>query len=161
MKMRWWAALCVSAVFALTGSAACAQGNSQGHGHGQDQDEGHGHGHGHGKDHHGEDRDHRGWYSQHDRDELRVWYRERQDDGDLPPGLAKRDELPPGLERQLRIRGELPPGLRRKMRPCPPELVRELPPPPPDCEHVVIGGNIVLWNRRTNIVLDVVAFAHF
>ena len=29
----------------------------------------------------------------------------------LPPGLAKRDELPPGLEKQLEKNGTLPPGL--------------------------------------------------
>src|SRR4026207_2323497 len=31
--------------------------------------------------------------------------------GSLPPGLAKRQPLPPGLRSQLRERGELPPGL--------------------------------------------------
>jgi hypothetical protein len=30
-----------------------------------------------------------------------------------------------------------------------------LPPPPPDCAHVVIGGHIVLMNRRTNVALDI------
>jgi hypothetical protein len=37
----------------------------------------------------------------------------------------------------------------------PPDLERRLPPPPPDCAHVVIGGHIVLMNRRTNVVLDI------
>ncbi|HXT87244.1 MAG TPA: hypothetical protein VN745_09495 [Verrucomicrobiae bacterium] len=149
MKMRWWAALCVSSAIALSGNAARAQGNS------------HGHGHGHDKDHRDKDRDRRGYYSDHDRDDIHHWYREHEERRDLPPGLAKRDELPPGLERQLVVRGELPPGLRRKMHPCPPELVRELPPPPPDCAHVLIGGHIVLLNRRTNIVLDIVHIENF
>jgi len=72
--------------------------------------------------------------------------------------LAKRDELPPGLERQLVVRGTLPPGLRKQMRSCPRDLVRLLPPPPPDCRHVVIGGHIVLLNRRTFMVLDIFHF---
>jgi hypothetical protein len=73
----------------------------------------------------------------------------------LPPGLARRDQLPPGLERQLVVRGELPPGLRRKIQRCPEDLERRLPPPPRDCEHVVIGGHIVLLNRKTFVVLDI------
>ena len=148
MRMRWWMALCVASIFALSGNVARAQ----------DQGNGHGHGHGHDKDHHDEDRDHRGWYSQHDRDDMRHWYQDHEDEDDLPPGLAKRDRLPPGLERQLVIRGELPPGLRRRIRSVPVELDRELPPPPRDCENVVIGGHIVLWNKRTNIVVDIFHF---
>ena len=33
----------------------------------------------------------------------------------LPPGLAKRDELPPGLQKHVRERGSLPPGLQKKV----------------------------------------------
>ncbi len=116
----------------------------------------HGHGRGHGDD----DDDDRGrgeWkYSRHDRDVMRGWRHEHE--RDLPPGLAKRDRLPPGLERQLRVRGTLPPGLRGYVQPCPYELERELPPPPPECAHVVIGGHIVLMNRQTYMVLDIFHF---
>lgn len=112
--------------------------------------------HGHGK-HHGRDDDQGKWsYSDHDRDEIRHWHHDH--DRDLPPGLAKRDQLPPGLERQLRVRGTLPPGLRKRMRPCPVELVRRLPPPPPNYIHTVIGGHLVLVNRSTYVVLDIVHF---
>lgn len=92
-------------------------------------------------------------YSQHDRDQVRVWYREHENN--LPPGLAKRDRLPPGLEKQLRVRGTLPPGLRDHFYPVPVEFVERLPPPPPDCEHVFIGGSLVLLNRRTFLILDI------
>ena len=37
----------------------------------------------------------------------------------------------------------------------PVDLERELPPPPPNCEHVFIGGHVVLLNRRTFVVVDV------
>ena len=94
--------------------------------------------------------------SDHDRDEMRGWYRNHRDH--LPPGLARRDTLPPGLERQLRVRGTLPPGLRDRIRPCPEDLARRLPPPPPDCERVIIGGHLVLLNRRTFVVLDIFHF---
>ena len=137
MRLRCWAVSCV--VLGLTFSAAAVRAQEHGHGHG----------------HHDDDR---GWYSQHDRDGMHRWYHDHEQRRDLPPGLAKRDQLPPGLERQLVVRGELPPGLRKRIEPCPPELLRELPPPPRDCEHVVIGGHIVLLNRRTNIVVDIFHF---
>jgi Ni/Co efflux regulator RcnB len=107
-----------------------------------------------------DDRDDQGrhYYSDHDRDSMREWYHDHDRDGHLPPGLAKRDQLPPGLERQLRVRGTLPPGLRKRMAPCPEEIERRLPPPPPDCAHVVIGGHVVLVNRRSYVVLDIFHF---
>ena len=37
----------------------------------------------------------------------------------------------------------------------PVDLERELPPAPPNCEHVFIGGHVVLLNRRTFVVVDV------
>ncbi|MBI4167238.1 MAG: RcnB family protein [Acidobacteria bacterium] len=116
-----------------------------------DRDE---HGHGHGKHKGNSEVEFR--YSDRDHEALRGWYKGHR--GDIPPGLAKRDELPPGLEKQLVRRGTLPPGLRKKMYDCPPEVVRFLPPPPPDCRHVFIGGHIVLVNRRTNVVLDFFRF---
>ena len=94
-------------------------------------------------------------YSEHDR-ALRGWYEGRG--GNLPPGLAKRYALPPGLENQLVTKGTLPPGLRKKMYRCPHEVVRLLPPPPPDYGHYFIGGNIVLVHRRTYMVLDIFRF---
>ena len=136
--------MCTVALFAL----ACAMAFAQGQGHG----------HGRGHDKHGdqdEDRDSH-YYSDRDRDEIRGWYHEHRDH--LPPGLAKRDQLPPGLERQLVARGTLPPGLRKKMIPCPEELEQRLPPPPVGYAHFVVGGNVVLLNRRTYMVLDVFHF---
>ncbi len=114
--------------------------------------QGHGHGKGHGK--HGDDDDQGAqFYKDHDREVIRSWYDEHQ--SNLPPGLAKRDRLPPGLEKQLVRRGTLPPGLQKRLQPCPEELERRLPPPPPECAHMLIGGQIVLLNRRTNLVVDI------
>jgi hypothetical protein len=107
--------------------------------------------HGHGKHHGKEAVSFR--YDDRDREIIRDWYQNQ--DGNLPPGLAKKDRLPPGLEKQLESRGTLPPGLQKRIRPCPPELERRLPPPPPGYAHTVIGGHIVLVNRKTYAVLDV------
>ena len=39
--------------------------------------------------------------------------------GALPPGLAKRRRLPPGLQKHLRERGQLPPGLQKRLTSSP------------------------------------------
>ncbi len=72
----------------------------------------------------------------------------------LPPGLAKRGDLPPGLEKQLRRKGHLPPGLEKKMVAFPPVLVERLPPVPYGCERGFIGHIAVIWNPRTRVIFD-------
>jgi hypothetical protein len=130
----------------LPGSPAGAQ--EDGHGNG------HGNGNGHSK-HHGNDNDDYRYYNPHEK-QMHGWYAENQ--SHLPPGLAKKDQLSPGLEKQLVRNGALPPGLQKKLHPCPIELQRQLPPPPPDCGQFLVGGHIILLNRQTNIVVDVFHF---
>lgn len=72
----------------------------------------------------------------------------------MPPGLAKRDRLPPGLRKQLRRKGQLPPGLQG--RGLPPELVRKLSPAPKGHVRLMIGGNLVLMNTKTRVIVDLV-----
>lgn len=146
MTLRKWMIAYAAAIFLLSGSAALAQGNGHGNGHGKGQEK-------HDED---QDRDQR-YYRDHDREVVHTWYANHA--GNLPPGLAKKDRLPPGLEKQLVVRGTLPPGLQKRIEPVPVELERQLPPPPPDCSHVFIGGSLVLLNRRTNLVVDVFGVA--
>lgn len=150
MSKKWFYLLCAALLLSLGPGVAFAD-----HDHDGGQGNGHGHGHAYGHEKHGDRDDDRDYYRDHDR-ELHEWYEGHRDH--LPPGLAKRDQLPPGLERQLVVRGTLPPGLRAKLRPCPVEVVRYLPPPPPDYTHMVIGGHIVLVNRKTFFVLDIFHF---
>jgi hypothetical protein len=141
MKLGKWISAAALTVLLSSGSIALAQGK----------------GHGKGHDKHGNDDDQDAqFYKGHDREVIGGWYDEHR--GQLPPGLAKKDRLPPGLEKQLVRRGTLPPGLQKRLQPCPEELERRLPPPPPDCAHVVIGGHLVLLNRRTNIIVDIFHF---
>jgi hypothetical protein len=56
------------------------------------------------------------------------------------------------------VRATLPPGLRSRIHPCPVEVEGYLPPPPVGYMHTVIGGHIVLVNRKTFFVLDVFHF---
>jgi Ni/Co efflux regulator RcnB len=143
MKLSKWFFTAALATLFFTGSPAFAQGNSEGHGHGKGHDK-----------HNDDNRDEHSY--KHHENEIRGWYAERG--GNLPPGLAKKDRLPPGLEKQLVRNGTLPPGLQKRFYPVPVELERRLPPPPPDCDHVFVGGHLILLNRRTNLIVDVFAF---
>lgn len=147
---------------ALSTTVTVAQNDEHGRGHEKhdaDDEHGHGHDHGDGREHNSgrvhEKHDH-DRYSDHDRDAARGWYHDHY--SHLPPGLAKRDRLPPGLERQIVVRGFMPVDLRRQMRPCPHELEVMLPPAPPNYAHVVIGGNLVLVNRANFQIADVFHF---
>jgi Ni/Co efflux regulator RcnB len=139
---RWMVASAVG-IFMLTTNFALVQAQGNGHSKGHEK---------HGED---DDQDER-YYKDHDRETMRGWYDEHANN--LPPGLAKKDRLPPGLEKQLVRRGTLPPGLQERLQPCPEDLERRLPPPPPGCAHVLVGGHVVLLNRRTNVVVDLVHF---
>ena len=76
--------------------------------------------------------------------------REYQRAGSFPPGLAKRDELPPGLRKQLRERGELPPGLEKRLTPVPPELEARLPRVPSYDRRYFAGRDLIIVDVRTN-----------
>jgi hypothetical protein len=75
----------------------------------------------------------------------------------LPPGLAKRGgDLPPGLQKKLDRGGQLPPGLQKRMEPLPTDLDRRLPRLPEYWERVVVERDIVLIDRRSNRILDII-----
>jgi hypothetical protein len=148
MRTTRWMFACALGTLLLTGSLARAQGHGNGHGKGHGK---------HGNDDNQADYYDRGdYYNDRDREAIRGWYDEHR--SNLPPGLAKKDRLPPGLEKQLVRRGTLPPGLQKRLQPCPEDLERRLPPPPPDCAHVLIGGHIVVLNRRSNLIVDIFRF---
>src|SRR6266481_1582476 len=99
MKLAKWMLGGALACCLVFGQNALAQGNSQGHGKGKDK---------HGDDDRGDKDKDKGYYHGHDK-EVHDWYYAHGNN--LPPGLAKKDRLPPGLEKQLVSRGTLPPGL--------------------------------------------------
>jgi hypothetical protein len=87
-----------------------------------------------------------------DRSAITDYYRTQP--GGLPPGLAKRESLPPALEKQLRRNGKLPPGLEKKLVPFPAELESRLPPCPPEVHRGMVGGIAVMWSSQSGLVLD-------
>jgi hypothetical protein len=74
----------------------------------------------------------------------------------LPPGLAKRGKLPPGLQKQVEKNGQLPPGLQKRLEPLPTVLNRQLPNLPDYWERVIVERDVILLDRRTNRVLDII-----
>jgi len=75
----------------------------------------------------------------------------------LPPGLAKRGgKLPPGLQKHLDKNGQLPPGLQKRLEPLPVDLDRRLPRLPEYWERVVLERDVILIDRRTNRILDII-----
>ncbi len=92
-------------------------------------------------------------FTEEERLVISGWFHD--DRGGLPPGLAKKDRLPPGLEKHLRKRGSLPPGLQKKVQPLPPTLERQLRVLPTGYRRVVVGGNVVLMNQKTALIYDI------
>jgi len=72
----------------------------------------------------------------------------------LPPGLAKKDRLPPGLQKQLEKNGTLPPGLARNELPL--ALQNKLYPPKPGTKRFMVGRDIVLIDTKTDVILDII-----
>ncbi len=68
----------------------------------------------------------------------------------LPPGLVKRDQLPPGLAKRG---NRLPSGLMKSD--LPPELEGKLPVLPENIERVVIDDDVLLVQKGTDLILDV------
>jgi hypothetical protein len=128
---------------------AAAPAFSQGKGKGHNKDAGDDNGKGKGKAKAKHEFDER------DREVITTYYSGRG--SNLPPGLAKRGgNLPPGLEKHLEKNGTLPPGLQKRIQPCPVELVRQLPPVEPGYERGIIGAHVVIYNRSTNLVVDII-----
>lgn len=89
-----------------------------------------------------------------ERERIQQWFREHR--SGLPPGLAKREQLPPGLQRHLEKNGTLPPGLQKKVQPLPAELEQELSKLPAGYRRYVIAGHVILVEERTAKIIDIV-----
>ena len=70
----------------------------------------------------------------------------------LPPGLAKRQYLPPGLQKHIERTGRLPPGLEKRRLPGD---LRALLPIRSGQDFRVVGNDIVLIETATELILDV------
>jgi hypothetical protein len=63
--------------------------------------------------------------------------------------------LPPGLQKKVARGGELPPGWKKKFEPFPVALEHRLSPLPTGYRRGVIDAHAVIFNTRTNVIVDV------
>lgn len=79
--------------------------------------------------------------------------KDKDKDKEMPPGLAKMEELPPGLQRHLERYGALPPGLEKRSLPS--DLEARLPALDPGLERILVDDDVLLIERVTGLILDV------
>lgn len=87
-------------------------------------------------------------FSERDRTIIREYFRARPEKK-TPPGLVKREKLPPGLGK----RDTLPPGLEG--RPLPRDLESRLTVLPAAQGRILLGHDVVLIQRDSRVVLDI------
>lgn len=88
-----------------------------------------------------------------DREKELIYRHYKKKHKSMPPGLAKKKHLPPGLQKQLVKRGTLPPGLQGRSLPL--GLERQMHDLPHDYIRVIVGSDIVLMNKKTRVIFDV------
>jgi hypothetical protein len=151
LKRILTATVCGLVLTAALPQIGLAQGNGKGKGHNKqadrdDEDR---------DSNRGDKRGARIVFSVRDRETIRGYYQDRN--SNLPPGLAKRNgNLPPGLQKHLERDGTLPPGLQKRVQPFPEDLERRLPPLPDTYRRVTLGVDILILDRRTQRIVDVI-----
>jgi hypothetical protein len=93
-------------------------------------------------------------FSDNDRSRIREYYSKTGESKTVPPGLAKKKKLPPGLQKHIEKNGQLPPGLEGRRLSS--GLERNLSRLPAGFVRLQVGGDIVLLNEKTRVVLDVI-----
>jgi len=91
-------------------------------------------------------------FNDYDRHHIHNYYKHHHKG--LPPGLAKKKKLPPGHQKQLMRKGTLPPGLEKRRLPN--DLERQLTPLPSGYIRLQVGRDIVLFDERTRVILDII-----
>ncbi len=91
----------------------------------------------------------------YDRDRTKGKPGKKGKKGGMPPGLARKDSLPGGLQKQLQKNGTLPPGLAK--RALPDGLQSRLPPPPQGYERTIVeDASVVLVEKATGRIADII-----
>jgi hypothetical protein len=137
MKTRWFlAAFVAAAMLMFAGGPTFAQDR-----HDRDDHE------------HHWDRDHPR-FDDHERVIVNGWWGERHERPIV--GFRVEDRLPRDWEPRLQVGLVFDGGWRARLHPVPDELYRRLPPPPPHFTYYVVGGHVVLVDRRNWRVADVI-----
>jgi hypothetical protein len=72
---------------------------------------------------------------------------------DIPPGIAKKGTLPPGIYKQLVRNGQIPADV--DYHPLPPDLIVQLRPLAPAYRYVIVDDRVLLIQAATRAILDV------
>ncbi len=89
-------------------------------------------------------------FTDRDRQLIRRYYKSRrQGKRKFSPGLAQKGKLPNGLAK----RDSLPAG--RRLRGLPGDLEFHLTKLPKEYVRVIVGGDVVIMNRTTRVVIDI------
>ncbi len=87
-------------------------------------------------------------FTNYDRQNIRGCF---SDASILPPEQARRDRLPPGLERQIERNATLPLALEQRAEPLPDACAARLPRLPADWSRVVLGNRVVLLDPGNRV----------
>lgn len=119
--------------------------------------------HGRGKDKHAQGeaqqpaKKARAKFRRDDRHIVQTFY--AQHPGALPPGLAKKGKVPPGHAKrgvhQVVVAQVVTPEIEINLLPLPHALEVQLPPPPHTVIRRILGRDLVMIDKHTNKVLDV------
>jgi hypothetical protein len=77
----------------------------------------------------------------------------KQKHKDIPPGIAKKGTLPPGIYKQLVRNGQIPPEVHYHA--LPPDLIVQLPPIASAYRYVIADDRVMLIQAATNVIMDV------
>lgn len=97
------------------------------------------------------------YFNDEHRTYVRQYYSQHYGDGRrCPPGLAKKNNgcLPPGQARKWNVGEPIPRGVTVYSVPQP--VLVHLPPPPYGYRYARIGGDIVLVQVQTNVIVDII-----
>src|SRR5579864_8330185 len=146
MNTRWWTAICVTALFAITSNAALAQDR------GQDSTQ-----YRNGRVNRAQNTDNRNrhnhaTFNDHDRKVARDWYYQYHDQA--PVGLRYQDRLSADEESRLRVGSPLDADLGKKVYPVPMGLWHRLAPAPRNYHFVAIAGHVVAIDDKNQNIDD-------
>lgn len=100
-------------------------------------------------------------FSEHEEDEIVSYFRLHPEARDqLPPGLAKKNKVPPGWQKKLRRGERIPDDIWVHRVPLPHEILSRLPPPPPGVIHVRIHDRVLRVVEKTHELLDEFGLPH-
>jgi Ni/Co efflux regulator RcnB len=151
---------------AFIAAPAFAQG--QGHGHGKDKQEEKAEkkarkhaekAEKHAEKRHREEIKHGAYFNDQQRTYVREYYTQQYGNANArrcPPGLAKKNNgcMPPGQAKKWDVGQRIPAGVQVYSVPQP--VIVRLPPAPYGYRYVRLGGDVVLVQTQTNLIVDII-----